>query len=249
MSFTLVMLTDLHYTPEYVAQQTRMCADSLRKVEKIQPILQKADLCVQLGDLINGTGNPAVDSAALKEAIGALAPYGTRHVIGNHDAFALDKSLILPHKPGIGCVDHFSFGGVDFITLDANFCADGSEYSPTNGEWTDTAIPPFQLEWLRHELLESNGAVIFCHQNLDDCPDDPHVVRNAADVRTILEQSGKVRCVFQGHCHAGRDTVTAGIRYHTLPAVCERERIPYCVAEISGWDHILISDGLEHLAK
>ena len=247
MPVRLFMLTDLHYTPGYVAPPTRFCGDSLRKIRQIADVLRGADLCVQLGDLIHGTGDARRDASALQGALQELSVYRFHHVLGNHDAFSVGKSGILPHTAGVGCMDRFSLGGVDFLTLDGNFRQDGGEYSSPGGDWKDAAIPSAQLAALERFLWESRGAVVFCHQNLDDCPEDPHVLRNAGEVRALLEKSGKVRYVFQGHCHAGRDTVTAGIRYHTLPALCEEDRIPYCIADIYTWDRIIVQDYEERL--
>ena len=52
-------------------------------------------------------------------------------------------------------------------------------------------------------------------------PQDADVVRNAADVRAILERSGKVLAAFHGHDHAGNHKVINGIHYYTLIAVVE----------------------------
>jgi len=39
---------------------------------------------------------------------------------------------------------------------------------------------------------------------LDDSKSKTQSVKNAVEVRQILEQSGKVLCVFQGHVHKER---------------------------------------------
>ena len=61
------------------------------------------------------------------------------------------------------------------------------------------------------------------HQNID--PQVPEVLRlfNDAEVRDILEKSGKVKAVYQGHHHPGHRTVWNGIEYISLPAMCEYE--------------------------
>ena len=53
---------------------------------------------------------------------------------------------------------------------------------------------------------------------------DPHVVVNHRQVRAVLEKSGKVSLVLQGHCHSGALTVQRGISYVTLKALVEGER-------------------------
>ena len=149
------MISDLHFAINHNVG-TRRCSDSPRKLERLREVIASCELRVQLGDLINGSGDTSHDTAALS--------------------------------------------------------------------------------------LESCGAVVFCHQNFDDRPDDPHVIRNADIVRRIFAASGKVRYVFCGHYHAGGDSVIDGIRYHTLPAVCEGSSIPYCIAEINAWDDIVVTD-------
>jgi predicted phosphodiesterase len=46
-------------------------------------------------------------------------------------------------------------------------------------------------------------------------------VRNAAAVRALLEESGKVLAVFQGHSHKNDYQQIAGIHYTTLVAMVE----------------------------
>ena len=49
----------------------------------------------------------------------------------------------------------------------------------------------------------------------------PGTVRNAAGVRKLLESSGKVRAVFQGHSHQNDLQEIGGIQYCTLRAMVE----------------------------
>lgn len=61
--------------------------------------------------------------------------------------------------------------------------------------------------------------VVFAHQRLDVATDCG--VKNAADVRKVLEGSKKVRAVFQGHSHKNDDKEIAGIHDCTLVAMIE----------------------------
>jgi hypothetical protein len=57
--------------------------------------------------------------------------------------------------------------------------------------------------------------MVFVHQRLDN--DGAAIcVRNAAEVRKILEESKKVVAVFSGHDHPGAKSVIEGIHYYTL---------------------------------
>ena len=58
------------------------------------------------------------------------------------------------------------------------------------------------------------------------------MIKNAAEVREVLEKSGKVRAVYQGHYHPGHENVINSIPYHTLPVMCEGEENRYTIIEI-----------------
>ena len=61
--------------------------------------------------------------------------------------------------------------------------------------------------------------VVFAHQRLD--VSDNYGMKNAADVRKVLEGSKKVRAVFQGHSHKNDYKEIGGIHYCTLVAMIE----------------------------
>ena len=66
---------------------------------------------------------------------------------------------------------------------------------------------------------ERRQAIVFAHQRLDVTND--YGVKNAADVRKVLEESGKVLAVFQGHSHKNDYKEIGGIHYCTLVAMIE----------------------------
>jgi predicted phosphodiesterase len=84
---------------------------------------------------------------------------------------------------------------------------------------TRTCPKPNSPGW-RAKLSKASGPVIvLAHQRLD--LDKAHAVRNAAEVRSLLEKSGKVLAVFQGHSHKNDYQQIAGIHYTTLVAMVE----------------------------
>jgi alkaline phosphatase len=110
--------------------------------------------------------------------------------------------------------------------LDAGFKADGNGYSgvpstPGAGyNWSDANIPASEINWLKSDLDPSKLPVIVLgHQFLNaaeqvDPKFDPaHTVKNASDVRSVLEKSGKVLAVFAGHYHDGGYQQVNGITY------------------------------------
>jgi alkaline phosphatase len=56
---------------------------------------------------------------------------------------------------------------------------------------------------------------------LDDSKNLKQAVSNSAQVRQILEQSGIVICVFQGHVHEERYNLINGIHYYSVNAVVD----------------------------
>ena len=114
----------------------------------------------------------------------------------------------------------FDAGGFHFVILDSCFRSDGQPYGRKNFTWTDPNIPAAEIEWLQADLkaAESN-TVVFVHQRLDVT--DNHSVKNAADVRKVLEESGKVLAVFQGHSHTNSYQEINGIHYCVLTAMVE----------------------------
>ena len=79
--------------------------------------------------------------------------------------------------------------------------------------------------------------VVFAHQRLDLEPIASYAVKQSPAVRAILEQSGKVRVVFQGHSHHNELKKVKDIPYCTLAAMVEgsgKDNSAYGILELSG---------------
>ena len=160
------------------------------------------------------------------------------HVLGNHDMDNLSKAQVLPVLNPGGAADRayhaFDAGGVRFVALDACFRKDGAAYDRGRFDWRDTFVPDAELAWLEAELLAARGPVIvLAHQRLDGSGDA--YVKNSEAVRSLLEGSGKVLAVFQGHDHAGGCRTLGGIHYYTLKALVEgsgAENNSYATVEV-----------------
>jgi alkaline phosphatase len=104
--------------------------------------------------------------------------------------------------------------------LDACFRSDGIPYGRENFIWTDTFIPEEELEWLEADLKGAKApTIVLAHQRLDITGD--YAVTNAKAVRDILETSGRVLAVLQGHNHLNAYLSINGIHYVTLDAIVE----------------------------
>jgi len=186
------------------------------------------DFLIELGDFKDQGRDEAQTLSYLQAVETVFRDFkGPRyHVLGNHDMDRLSKAQVQSRIENSGIAaekTYYSFDqfGRHFVVLDANFRNDGQPYDHGNFKWTEAFLPETELAWLRADLAATRRpVVVFIHQLLDGDEGAPFI-RNAAEARTILETSGKVRCVFQGHEHAGRYTVRNGIHYYTVKGLIE----------------------------
>ena len=207
-----------------------------------------ADFIVELGDFTDNPANGSLAYDRRKAAVlgfldGAEEKFsgfkGPRyHVLGNHDTDQLSKEDVASRVQNSGISlpagqYYYSYnqGGVHFIVLDASFTSAGNAYSGVPGaagygyQWSDANIPAAELAWLKADLAATKlPTIVFTHQLLNpqeqvDAAFDPaHSIKNAADVRSILEKSGLVLAAFAGHYHDGGYQQVNGIHYITLQA-------------------------------
>jgi len=218
------LVTDLHYgdKPE---KGTRFYRETLGKLSETVAVFnrERPELVVELGDLIDQAPSVEQELEWLDriERVFAEVQAPRHYVLGNHCVGTLTKAEFAAHTQAAK-VPHYSFdaGGVHCVILDACFRADGVAYERANFDWKDATIPADQLAWLEADLAANpRPTVVFAHQRLDE--HSPHSVSNRAVVRAILERSGRVSAVFQGHSHANDYQQIAGIHYTTLVAMIE----------------------------
>lgn len=239
------LITDIHYA-DTDDRGTRHYRASLEKVRRAAAFMnrEKPAFFIELGDF-KDQGVPA-DPARTLEYLRTIETAfrsfegPVHHAMGNHDVDSIAKEQFLAGIQNGGAVPtspHYAFdaGGAHFVVLDANFSADGAPYRAGRFKWEDSNIPAAQLEWLRSDLAAAKGpAIVFVHQRLD--AQGSVAVQNAAAVREVLEKSGRVRAVFQGHDHKGGFSRINGIEYRTLKSVIESaaDAQPWAMAELDG---------------
>ncbi|MCP4192726.1 MAG: alkaline phosphatase [Planctomycetaceae bacterium] len=217
------LVTDLHYADKPTAG-SRFYRESLDKLTAAATELQQHDpaFIVELGDLIDAADTVSEEQGFLKRINRLYSQISDeRHyVLGNHCVSTLTKNEFLGEVEREKSYYGFEKGGYHFLVLDACFRGDGQPYGRNNFEWTDANIPAEELEWLQAELqTTSKPVIVFTHQRLDLM--NHYAVRNAVAVRKILENSKKVRAVFQGHSHENDYREIGGIHYCTLRAMVE----------------------------
>jgi alkaline phosphatase len=225
ISFGLV--TDVHHA-DAAPNGTRYYRDSLAKLGQAVDTFnrRKVAFVVELGDLIDAGPTKEDELAYLRAADAVLGRFnGPRYcVLGNHCLAALSKREFLDHCSVAKKQSRYSFdaGPFHFVVLDADYRKDGTPYEAGNFTWTDTWVPAAEQQWLAKDLRTARGkkVVVFMHQNLHD-EKDPHGVKNAPDVRKILESAGNVTAVLQGHMHTGGYARIGEIDYFTFRAMVE----------------------------
>jgi alkaline phosphatase len=227
------IFADTHHAVKPPARD-RYYRDSMAKLRDAVAYFkrERMNFVVELGDFIDEA--PTVDAEAeyLRDVDAVVQNFnGDRHhVLGNHCVWTLNKPEFLGITKQERSYYSFDRGGLHFIVLDACFTAAGVPYGRKNFDWKDAEIPEAERKWLAHDLAASNTkTIVFVHQRLDVGP--PYGIASGAAVRKILEQSGKVAAVFQGHHHRNEHNEIGGIHYCTLEAMIEgpaTENNAYC---------------------
>jgi Icc protein len=225
---TLGIVTDLHFGPEARFEgklrklthlASGLAADFARAMnEDVRP-----DLVVNLGDDLEDESREA-DLARYGECQSILRSVRAPllNVAGNHDTVHLNRDDLarIWQRPGplYYSVDH---GAWHFVVLHTIERKD-----------VDVRLPETQLAWLQADLAAGRSpTIVLMHhsaseQTLDDSrwwPGRSHLalVKERAELRRILETSGRVRAVFNGHLHWNHLDVIGGIPYVTVQSLIE----------------------------
>jgi len=217
------LLTDVHHADKDT-RGSRHYRDSLEKLREAIAVFNEHEpaFVVHLGDLIDAGTDIEQEMKNLQEVEGVMATLeAERHyVLGNHCVDGLTKDEFIAHTALETAHYGWERGGIKFIVLDSCYRTDGEAYGRHNFEWTDPNIPADQVAWLKETLAQGDGPVIvFAHQRLDDA--GQYCVRNAPEIRAVLEESGRVLAVFQGHSHRQDYQQIQGIHYCTQVAMIE----------------------------
>lgn len=230
------LFADSHYCKAEILCRTRRPSLSLSKVKKAMRTFCKegVELCICLGDLVDKCDSLEESYMCLNEMIGMIRSYNIPFLLvpGNHDYTVFSAEELSEHT---GCrIPPYT---VDIEThrlviLDANYRSDFRRFDIAGVDWTDSNLPPEQMEYLNDALNNSSKpCIVLIHENLDNTVESRHIVKNAPQIRDIIENSKNVAMVIQGHYHRGADNIINGIRYFTLPAMCEDVGNAYCVLE------------------
>lgn len=229
------LATDPHYSSAEITCGKRYNSRSLQKLRQAYAYFaeERCDLVILMGDITDTEPNHEMERNNLREISALMDEYPdipTVCLMGNHDSFTFMPDDFYAHIGESRRPRTIKTEGATLLFADACYYADGARYAPGGTDWTDTFLP--HTNELRDALEAAEGKVyLFMHQNIDPNIREDHRLSNDAEVRAILEASGKVKAVYQGHYHPGCVSEVNGIGYTALPAMCENEK-SYTVIEI-----------------
>jgi alkaline phosphatase len=139
----------------------------------------------------------------------------------------------------------FDRGGCHFVVLDACFNGQMKPYQRNNFSWDDANLPEEEMAWLQADLEQAQGrTLILAHQRLDlDPRQSPYAIKQSGVVREILQASGKVLAVLQGHSHENDLRKIQGIPYITLAAMVEgagEASSAYGIVSVTAGDRVIV---------
>ena len=225
------VITDVHWGPD---KETRMGSQAPNLVVNIVNAfnaIKDLDFVVDLGDRI-GNIDYVHDLEHLRQFSKVIeklnAPYYP--LLGNHDLRYLsleDNEKILKKRVGFRSV---IIKGIELIFLNAQDPVRAGQGG---------SIGENQRKDLGKTLSSSERpALVFTHQALDEQDVTNNVyfdewgkgdcayVDSREKIRALLEKSGRVKAVFQGHLHWNRLQYHGGIPYITQGSVTETANIP-----------------------
>ena len=222
-SLRLGLISDIHYADLETAG-SRHYRDSISKVKQAIEKFNATDLdmVICLGDLIDAGKSVEEEYAHLETIYEEFKrlKVPSRFVLGNHCVYTLTKEEFLRGVNQKSSYGSSTVNGVRLVFLDACHRKDGVSYGRKNYQWTDTEIPEEQRNWLKKTLAEDSlPTLVFVHQRLD--VEGNYGIHSAPAVREILEDSGQVAAVFQGHNHVNEHKTINGVHYLTINAVIE----------------------------
>ena len=216
------LFSDPHYSSHELTGGNRRNNLSLGKMRQALEHFQAqgCDRVICLGDLTDGETTREKEVSNMRE-IAALFrefPMPIQVVMGNHDAYVFETEEFYALLGGCEPSDLHA-DGVHLLFIDLNYTADGVRYHPHSFAWDDVGLPDPAA--LADKLADCDGDVyLFTHQNVDiSIPAADHRAANAEEICRIIEESGKVKAVYQGHFHWGHRCERNGVDYVTLPAM------------------------------
>jgi len=223
----IALFTDQHFGPaaSFHGKLRKLSHEAVALTQRFVDVMNREtqpDLVVNLGDVLEDESE-ALDTQRYEQFLGLVAGLScpVEHVIGNHDSVHLSDEQLTSMLGKDSLYRSVDVAGVHLVVLRSVERKD-----------RDGRLPEEHLGWLAADLDRTPLPTVVCiHHPLSDLEltgnrwfeDAPHICRvaNRREVRAVLERSGKVRAVFNGHAHWNHLDVVSGIPYVTLQSLVE----------------------------
>ena len=232
------LFSDTHYcNADYIGKFRRPLL-SYNKTRDIMETFKRegVDLVFCLGDMTDHDETSTKEDiiACFKKLYKLILSYDIPFCLvpGNHDYLVMSAQDMENTSTFITPPHTIHTESCDFVILDANYRSNMERFDTAGVEWTDSNLPREQIEYLTRELSVSKPHVVLVHECLDPYVEEHHIIKNAAQIRKIISDSGTVKAVISGHFHEGSEHIIDSVPYITLPAVCENEQNLYRIIEV-----------------
>lgn len=232
------LFSDTHYCDSKYIGGGRFPRSSYGKVKRAMEQFkhEEVDMVFCLGDMTDHDQSSTKEDIirCFGELYSLILSYGIPFCLvpGNHDYLVMTAEDMRKSSGFVVPPHTIHTESCDFVVLDANYRSNMKRFDVAGVEWTDSNLPPEQVEYLRKELSVNKDHIVLVHECLDPNLDKTHIIKNAEEIRKIIADSGNVKKVINGHFHDGHCCVIDGIEYLTLKSVCENEDDVYKIIEI-----------------
>lgn len=224
----IIVFSDLHY---FAGDMESAIFNTKKKLVKYAlPMLDKltekinseykADITVNLGDIIQDTTDHDEDIEALKFIFERLKKINCPcySVLGNHDLKMMDSVKEVEEIMGQKSSFSTNAGGYHLVFLTTEVRSElGTE---RGGCYKAQYLAEDTLAWLDADLKKNTlPCLIFTHYAIAEDPevtDGCMFMKNREQVKKILLANGKVKAVFCGHQHRDKELTENGIKYFLL---------------------------------
>lgn len=223
-----IVFADLHYYGGDISSavfntRQKLVAYSLPFLDKICERAENmgADVCVNLGDSIQDSGDRETDRRALDFIFGKFRnmPCPCYSILGNHDLKMMNSREEAEKIMGYECSTYsVDVDGYHLVFLTTSV---RSELGILRGGCYKTQImSDEEIEWLRRDLEKNTlPAIIFTHFPLaeDESIDDECMfMKNREAVKEIIRSDKNILAVFSGHQHVTKLIEEEGVKYYLL---------------------------------
>lgn len=233
----IIVFADIHYFAGDI--KTAIFNTKKKLVKYALPMLDKltekinneykADLAVNLGDIIQDTTKHDEDIEALKFMFERLKAIKCPcySLLGNHDLKMMDSVEEVEALLGYKTTHSLNVDGFHLVFLTTEVRPElGTE---RGGCYKAQYLSDADLKWLEEDLKNNTlPCLIFTHYALaedESIQDECMFMKNRAEVKRIINRSKNVKAVFSGHQHTHKTLTEDGIDYYIVDSMIANSEI------------------------